>query len=35
MTPSPAAVSVTYGWWLENEALVNFESKAPTEMTPG
>ena len=23
MTPSPAAVSVTYGWWLLNEALVN------------
>ena len=34
MTPTPAAVSVTYGRRLLNEALVNCESKAPTEMTP-
>jgi hypothetical protein len=34
MTPAPAAVSVTYGRWLLNEALLNCESKAPTEMTP-
>src|SRR5262245_2071058 len=34
MTPAPAPVSVTYGWRLLNEALLNCESKAPTEMTP-
>src|ERR1700722_4333413 len=35
MTPSPAAVSVTYGWRLVKVALVKLWLKAPTEITPG
>jgi hypothetical protein len=34
-TPSPAAVSVTYGLRLVNVAFVKAWSKAPTEITPG
>jgi hypothetical protein len=32
--PTPAAVSVTYLWWLDQGALINAELKAPTAITP-